>query len=219
MRLEKASNKAIKYACVNFHYSKSVPVNPFGFSIFNNENEWAGVIIYGLGANPNLGKPYGLKSGQFAELTRVALNGKHGKTSEALALSIKLIKKLIPTVKLLISFADQNQDHLGIIYQATNWFYTGESKSTPQYKLNGRVIHQRQLGSLGFKVKDCKDFQLKNRMKNKFRYIYPLDKTLIPLCKELSKPYPKNAVIAQGSASGFQPEDGVRSDLTAQNIQ
>ena len=34
MRLEKASYKAIKYACLNFHYAKSIPVNTFGYSVF-----------------------------------------------------------------------------------------------------------------------------------------------------------------------------------------
>jgi hypothetical protein len=110
---------------------------------------------------------------------------------------MKLVKKIIPTVKLLISFADQNQNHLGIIYQATNWYYTGEAKSTPKYNLNGRIIHQRQLGSLGYSVKNCHSIMNKERMKNKYRYIYPLDKSLIPLCKSLSKPYPKLAVKAQ----------------------
>ena len=31
----------------------------------------------------------------------------------------------------------------------------------------------------------------------KRKYIYPLDKTLIPLCKSLSKPYPKKEQQAQ----------------------
>ena len=37
MRLEKASYKAIKYACLNFHYAKAIPVNTFGFNVFNNK--------------------------------------------------------------------------------------------------------------------------------------------------------------------------------------
>ena len=54
MRLEIASNKAIKYACMNFHYAKAVPVNTFGYSVFNDNNEWCGVILYGTGARPNI---------------------------------------------------------------------------------------------------------------------------------------------------------------------
>jgi hypothetical protein len=29
--------------------------------------------------------------------------------------------------------------------------------------------------------------------KGKRKYIYPLDKSLVPLCQSLAKPYPKNA--------------------------
>jgi hypothetical protein len=39
MRLEKASYKAIVYACMNFHYAKSIPVVQSGFSVFNDLNE------------------------------------------------------------------------------------------------------------------------------------------------------------------------------------
>ena len=36
MILKKASKKAIDYACKHFHYSKSVPVNTFGYAVFND---------------------------------------------------------------------------------------------------------------------------------------------------------------------------------------
>ena len=58
MRLEKASYKAIKYACLKFHYAKSIPAAAFGYSVFNKNNEWCGVICYGLGATNNLGKSF-----------------------------------------------------------------------------------------------------------------------------------------------------------------
>ena len=79
MRLEKASYKAIKYACMKFHYAKSVPVNVFGYSVFNDKNEWCGVILYGTGANNNISKQYNLKQGNVIELVRMALNGKQQK--------------------------------------------------------------------------------------------------------------------------------------------
>jgi hypothetical protein len=93
MRLEIASHKAIKYACMNFHYAKSVPVNTFGYSVFNDNNEWCGVVLFGSGANNNLPKPYGLKSGQAMELVRMALNGKQESTSKAMSISLKLLVK------------------------------------------------------------------------------------------------------------------------------
>ena len=90
MRLEIASYKAVKYACLNFHYAKSVPVNTFGYSVFNDNNEWCGVILYGLGASPYVSQSLGMKQGQAADLVRVALNGKQNNVSKPLALSIRL---------------------------------------------------------------------------------------------------------------------------------
>ena len=125
MRLEKASEKAIVFACKNFHYSKSKPQSLMAFSVFNDSNEWCGVIVYSLGANKYLGSPYGLKNGSAIELVRVALNGKQEQTTKAVSLSLKLIKKFAPLVRMVISYADKDQNHTGIIYQASNWYYTG----------------------------------------------------------------------------------------------
>lgn len=47
MRISKASTKAITYACQNFHYSKSVPTVQFAYNIYNDNDEWCGVIVYG----------------------------------------------------------------------------------------------------------------------------------------------------------------------------
>ena len=233
MRLEIASYKAIKYACMKFHYAKAVPVNTFGYSVFNDNKEWCGVILYGTGANNNIATQYNLKQGNVIELVRMALNGKQEKTSKALSLSLKLIKKDLPLCKLIISYADKDQNHNGIIYQATNWYYVGQSmvnKKDASYIINGKRIHGKTISD------KCKRYGLVKNTNNakkvykakevieyvtkgKIKYIYPLDKNLVSLCKSLSKPYPKNAVIAQGSADNFQLSDGVRSDLTAQNIK
>jgi hypothetical protein len=208
MKLEKASHKAIKYACINFHYAKSVPVNVFGYSVFNDKNEWCGVILFGSGANKNLGKEYLLNQGQYLELVRVALNSKQEVTSKALAISLKLIKKDLPLVKLIISYADKDQKHFGIIYQATNWIYQGDVKSNLFYKVNGKLYHSRSMFKKGISRIDYAKQIDKNAQiiesEGKIKYIYPVHKNLIPLCKSLSKPYPKkepNAQIEKGISS------------------
>ena len=182
MRLEKASYKAIKYACLKFHYAKSIPVNVFGFSVFNKSNDWCGVILYGTGANNNLAKPYKLKQGQAIELVRMALNGKQESTSKALSLSLKLIKKKLPLCKIIISYADIDQNHLGIIYQATNWIYEGEyNKGTVSgYLIKGKKVHNKTIYGKGVKqnlesVRKYIDVNAQKYItKGKRKYIYPL---------------------------------------------
>lgn len=204
MRLEIASHKAIKYACMNFHYAKSVPVNTFGYSIFNNAGVWCGVILYGSGANNNLPKPYGLVLGQAIELVRMALNGKQESTSKAMSISLKLLVKKLPLCKLVVSYADIDENHTCIIYQATNWFYEGETNIGMRtgFIINGKKTHNKSVHGKGViqSLDEVRKHLDKNAQpyitKGKRKYIYPLDKSLIPLCKSLSKPYPKHAAVA-----------------------
>lgn len=195
MRLEKASKKAILYACLNFHYSKVCPAQSLGYSVFNNKNEWCGVILFGGGAGAYMGRPFGLFYGQYLELTRMALNGKQESTSKAMSIAIKLIKKSNPTIKLLISYADKGQDHIGTIYQATNWYFVEDIKSSGEevfYK--GRWSHNRTPSS---KLSNEEYRKLKKRKKpGKYKYIYPLDNSMLTLCNKLKKDYPKKAVVA-----------------------
>ena len=201
MRLEKASHKAIKYACMNFHYAKAVPYCSTGYSVFNDKNEWCGVVLFNRGSR-NGGKPYQLVIGEFAELIRMALNGKQESTGKVLSLAMKIFKKDNPLCKMLISYADTGQGHKGIIYQATNWIYEGEIiPSRPFFKdANGKMIHSRTAAKMKEqgKIKNYDDGLERITNTNKHRYIYPLDKSLMPLCKKLSKPYPKKITESVG---------------------
>ena len=208
MKLVKASYKAIKYACLNFHYAKSVPVNVFGYSVFNEKNEWCGVILYGYGANHYIGNQYNLKQGEVVELTRVALNGKQETTSKALAMSLKLIKKDIPLCKLVVSYADLDQNHIGTIYQATNWYFVGisnENKNSGHFLINGKIVHGRTVGGICkqrglpatienikkiYKTDDVEAYITKGKVK----YLYPLCNETRQLCEKLKQDYIKMRV-------------------------
>jgi hypothetical protein len=207
MRLEIASRKAIIFACMNFHYAKAIPVNTFGYSVFNDKNEWCGVILYGTGANNNISNEYNLNKGEVIELVRVALNGKQESTSKCLAISLKLIKKDLPLIKIIVSYADKDQNHNGIIYQATNWIYIGTSmlnKTDSSWVVKGKRYHGRVISDWvkskgGLNGLTRKEFIQKYYDKNayeyvtkgKIKYIFPLDKNLLSMCKKLAKPYPK----------------------------
>jgi len=205
MRIEKASAKAVKYACMNFHYAKRIPAQPMtGVSVFNNKNEWCGVVVFNIGIG-NINKPFNLPNGSVCELVRVALNGKQETTSKAVSLAVKLFKRINPLCVLLVSYADSDQSHKGTIYQAMNWYFISAHKTGDKFidPKTGKDVHSRAHSPKGYNVQ----FGLTKKALNtndliriktgvKYKYIYPLDKKLIPMCKAMAKPYPKNAAVA-----------------------
>lgn len=200
MKIETASFKAIKYACLNFHYSKRVPAQPMSaYSVFNDAGEWCGVVVFNIGIG-SISKPFNQPNGAVCELVRVALNGKQEQTSKAVSLAIKMFAKNNKAVRLLVSYADSDQGHTGTIYKAMNWYYISSHKTGDKYidPKTGKDVHSRSHSSTGFnkqfgtvkRVLNTKDLiRIKTGVKHK--YIYPLHKDLLPLCKSLMKEYPK----------------------------
>jgi hypothetical protein len=197
MRLQLASHKAVKFACMNFHYAKRIPAGlNVSYSVFNDEGEWCGVIVYGYPASPSLVTQFNLRNGEVLELRRVALNSKQKITSRALGISMRLIKKDCPSVKMLVSYSDLGQNHYGTIYQATNWLFLDETKSSgTEYFCNGKWVHGRHGKG-----------DIKRKLPGKRKYVYPLDKELLKEYKLKQKPYPKKLSEVVGPNAISQQE-------------
>lgn len=201
MRISIATPKAIRYACMKFHYAKAVPSVQYGFNIFNDSEEWCGVICYGGGAAPNMPGSFGLCQGEVLELVRVAMNGKqgHGKTSEAVAMSLRELHRKNPLIKMVVSFADLDKDHRGIIYQATNWIYLGcvNEGLLSAFIINGRKTHRRSVGAKGGVqsiewIRENWDANAEEFItKGKHKYVYCFDKKLRKKYQKMALPYPK----------------------------
>lgn len=137
--------------------------------------------------------------GEILELVRVALNGKQKTTSECLAKCLKQLHKDVPVVKMIVSYADLDQNHTGIIYQATNWLYLGQknTNSRGRFIINGKKTHPRSIHSMGGKqnIEWIKKHLDKNASifytKGKHLYIFCFDKKLRKQWIEKTKPYPK----------------------------
>ena len=212
MTITNATRKAIDFACKHYHYAKATPSCIASYNVFNGGGEWCGVIIYSMGANNHIGTPYNLKQGEVCELVRVALNGKQECTSQAVAMTLRQLKKDCPLLRMVVSYADCDQQHLGTIYQATNWVYVGEvnhdmvsafliHENGTIRKVHRKSIHSRIIVENGVK-KHCpqtleyvrrfidKDAEI-YRTKGKRKYLMPLDKKMRKQIQPLSKPYPK----------------------------
>lgn len=163
------------------------------------DGTFCGVVLFSRGANKNLMRPYGLAYNEGCELTRVALGAHKAPVSRIVSVAIKLLRRQSPGIRLIVSFADPNEGHVGTIYQAGNWIYTGLAKSTPKYRTpDGKVLHQRQVSQTGFKpqygemwrVPRAQDCQVIPQL-DKHRYLMPLDDEMRRRVEPLRKPYPK----------------------------
>ena len=124
LRLDYCSHEAARYAVMHWHYSRSVPAGKLVKIGVWEFAEFIGCVIFSYGANRNLAKSLKLRQMEVCELTRVALQKGHkAQVSRVLAISLRLLKRQSPGVRVVISYADSDQGHLGVIYQASNWLY------------------------------------------------------------------------------------------------
>lgn len=199
LKLDWCSYEAAKYACEHWHYSKCMPVGKtVKIGIWENK-KYIGCIIYSMGANKALMNPYGLTQFEGCELTRIALNKHITEVSRLVRISIAMLKKQSPGLKLIVSFADSGHEHIGGIYQAGNWIYTGDTKEEYEYYYAGRWMHRRSAGSLRGTISGLE------KRGNGFRrrYLMPLDKEIAKQIESLRKPYPKKT--SGGSVTVAQP--------------
>lgn len=216
LKLDWCSAKAARYAVENWHYSRSLPAGKTVKIGVWQSGQYIGCVVFARGASPNLGKPYGLAQTQICELARVALDVHSTPVSRILAISLRMLKKMMPGMRLVVSFADMDQGHHGGVYQAGGWIYTGETGKQWLHKnRDGKVLHGRQVSVSGWKPKfgvlkrvdkigDC----AKIRARGKHRYLMPLDPEMRAQITPLAKPYPKRAGSADSGMPGNQPGGG-----------
>lgn len=200
LKIDWASFAAAKYACENWHYSKSLPAGKMVKIGVWESGKFIGVVLFGHGATPEIGSPYQLEQDEICELTRVALTAHKTAVSRIMSISLKFLKKQSPGLKLVVSFADAGHGHHGGIYQANGWFYTGGA-TTHSYLVNGRLYHPKTLHSKYGKGGQSIPWLRKNIDKQaervvtgfKHRYLMPLDDGIKKKIVLLSKPYPKRA--------------------------
>lgn len=185
LHLAWCNSKAATYACETWHYSRK---HPSGKSVRVGvwENDiFIGCVIFGTGASPQIGKPFGLKNYQICELTRVALNRHKTPVTRIVSIAIKMLRKQSPALRMIISYADPEQGHHGGIYQGGNWVYVGVSQS----KWTVMGLHNRSFAGSMAKVPENMKKHIKKHIP-KYKYCYPLDNEMKQLVEKRRKTFP-----------------------------
>jgi hypothetical protein len=157
------------------HYLHAKAPYKIAFGLISNDtNEIEGVIIYGRGPSGSVfnsicGKE---EAKNVIELTRLWVKDGLPKNCESYLIGNTLHKT---GYDIIVSFADSSQNHIGTVYQATNWIYLGLTKAVLEYKLKGVVTHQYKWFK-GYSIKELKEFYgddlyLAPRSR-KHRYVY-----------------------------------------------
>lgn len=215
LHIDWASHEAAKYACENWHYSKSTPVPPLVKVGAWEDGKFIGVILFSRGASSNLLTPYGLKQDQGCELTRVALTKHITPVSRIVKFAIKFLVKMNPKLRLVVSFADPEQGHVGGIYQAGNWVFTGRTSAGVDYYFKGKRLHSRQVSAKGWNIQQgVKRITAKpsecivKKTAGKYRYLMALDNEMKKQLNLIALPYPKREQSKDSVAADIQSVEG-----------
>ncbi len=196
LRIDWATHEAARYACTNWHYSKTMPVGKLAKVGVWERDEFVGVVMFAWGMNKNLGSPYGLNISECCELVRVALRAHVVPVSRIVAFALRFLKAQSPGVRCVVSFADPIAGHHGGIYQAGNWVYAGKSADNYEWRLNGKRLNKRAYTGVNFGGKPRRAVpagSIKVAIPGKHRYLMPLDEAMRAQIAPLAKPYPKRA--------------------------
>ena len=220
--VKKLDKNIAKKLIVENHYSKKWTKCSLALGIYQKgtsthqfldttEDVLLGCIVFGdpIGADASKSISSVITQGQVWELTRLWVRDGTPKNTESWSIgqAIKYIKQHHPEIKCLISYADPEFHHKGIIYQATNWIFQEVGIKVKRWMLSFSdspyVWHHSKTimdkydcnGMADLKLKMPKPYWLKMTGR-KFRYILPIgnrkdNKLIVKNLKHPPKPYPK----------------------------
>ena len=132
----------------NHYLHRECPCS-FAFGLFEDcensldlfrKDRIVGVVIYGTPSSSPLREGICGKDESFnvLELTRLWIEDSTPKNTESYLIgnTLSLVDK-----EIIVSYAEIEQGHLGIVYQATNWIYTGLSAKRTNWTIEGVDKH------------------------------------------------------------------------------
>jgi len=194
------------------HYARRIPSISFAFGLYDSENILQGVCTFGSPPSPALIQGLFNKKHTdiILELNRLCVND--GQDKNATSYFVSQCLKILPCPIVIVSYADTSQSHVGYIYQACNFIYTGLSAKRTEWKIEGlEHLHSKSisdgetLDSLKNKYGD-KFYYMDRAQKHRYVYIIADKKQKALMLKELAYPifpYPKGE--SKRYDASFQP--------------
>lgn len=171
-KVVKIDKKTADMFVVNKHYSKRASIFWDGYGLVEN-GKIEGVVVYGQPSPATQKHAFKDRDFRLYELSRLVIQTKSKNAASFLiSNSLKMLEKPCAVV----SFADTEYSHCGIVYQATNWIYTGSTVSHDHlYLVDGKRVHAMTLRDRG--ITNPKTWAKENNIETvkpspKHRYFY-----------------------------------------------
>jgi len=196
---------AARRAVELWHYSGTLPASKSVRCGAWIDDRFVGCVVFSMGQRL-LSSPYGLSGTEVCELSRVALDSHDGVfVTQIVSQALRLLRVRCPGLRLVVSFADPAEGHVGGIYQAGNWIYAGTSARERALVLDGSRINRRAYTGRNYGAPRLA-LPVGARwvvVPGKHRYLMPLDKATRRRVELLRQPYPR--ADAQVEGAGIQP--------------
>ena len=143
LEIKRITYEETKPFLLGIHYARRMPCVQYAFGLFK-DGKIIGCITYGQPASPSLCKGVAGEENRknVIELNRLAILPEYNGKNYGSYLVSKTLKKL-PNYTFVVSYTDWGGwHHVGYVYQATNWLYTGMTKPrTDKYSESGHSRH------------------------------------------------------------------------------
>lgn len=146
MEVVKLDKKTCELFVKKKHYSRKSSIFWAGFGLVE-DSKIVGVVVYGQPSPPIQKHAFIDRDFRLYELSRVVVQTE---TKNAASFLVANSLKMLDYPCAVVSYADMEQNHCGIIYQATNWLYTGATVSHDKlYIVDGVRLHPMTLRDKG----------------------------------------------------------------------
>ena len=130
------------------HYSRRASMFQHAFALVKG-CQIEGVVVYGMPPIMVQKHSFSDPNWPIFELTRLVIQTD---APNAASFLVGNSLKMLPSPSAVVSYADTEFNHCGIVYQSTNWIYTGATVSHDHmYLIDGKRVHPRTLAARGIK--------------------------------------------------------------------
>lgn len=146
--VELVDRHAVRDFIEQHHYSHNINglMSSYCFAMYDQQQRMVGAMIYGKLGMANAWKKYGKSIDEVMELRRLVLVDDTPKNSESYFIGRTLRwLKANTAVTTIVSYADPNYGHSGVIYRATNFEHVGMTAPGKVIIWNGKKYHDKAI--------------------------------------------------------------------------